>query len=291
MSVSNAVKQQKIAELIGHQGGRDIIARSMIQPLRSRRDYFAVGRKSLHVEQLPDGALPIYDKDVDVVAYIVSEEGDNIVAVQKPRRVHFPTFEIAANPEIPLSQIRQRRFDVIDRSQDAARSQIQAAEDQRYFATLDSVAVDGYDNVSGAAARDVQVIAPISPSVLAEAFSEIEQNDLQVSRMFFNAKDYSDVRKFGRDILDIESQAVLLKTGLMAQLWGAQIMISRLVPQGFVYIVCEPLYLGRMPVRTELTVISADDPRRRMIGFSVFEEIGIGVYNPAGVTRLVVQRG
>ena len=51
----------------------------MTQPLRLRRDYMAVGRKTFLVEQLPDGALPIYDKDPDVTAYVVGEEGENIV--------------------------------------------------------------------------------------------------------------------------------------------------------------------------------------------------------------------
>jgi hypothetical protein len=51
-----------------------------------------------------------------------------------------------------------------------------------------------------------------------------------------NARDYADIRKFGRDILDIESQATLLKTGLQASLWGAQIITSRLVPVGTVYV-------------------------------------------------------
>jgi hypothetical protein len=41
-----------------------------IQPLRTRRDYTSVGRKTFLVEQLPDGALPIYDKDPEVTAYI-----------------------------------------------------------------------------------------------------------------------------------------------------------------------------------------------------------------------------
>jgi hypothetical protein len=83
-----------------------------IQPLRLRRDYSAVGRKTFLVEQLPDGALPIYDKDPDVTAFVVGEEGENILAIQKPRRVIFPLFEIASNPEIPLTQIKERRFDL-----------------------------------------------------------------------------------------------------------------------------------------------------------------------------------
>ena len=88
----------------------------------------------------------------------------------------------------------------------------------------------------------------------------------------------------------IEQQAVLLKTGLQATLWGAQIITSRLVPVGTVYVCCEPEMFGRIPVRTELTVLSADDPKARTIGFSVFENLGIGAYNPKGLDRLIVTR-
>ena len=93
-----------------------------------------------------------------------------------------------------------------------------------------------------------------------------------------------------KDILDIESQRDLLKTGLMATLWGAQIITSRIVPVGTVYVACEPEFFGRMPVRTELTVLSADDPKARTIGFSVFENIGIGCFNPRGLVRLSITR-
>tara|TARA_R110002153_G_scaffold82744_4_gene208619 strand:- start:572 stop:1441 length:870 start_codon:yes stop_codon:yes gene_type:complete len=289
MSVSNAVKQKIISDYIKTPQGRAKLAASMTQPLRLRRDYSSVGRKTFLVEQLPDGALPIYDKDPDVTAYVVGEEGQNILAITKPRRVIFPLFEIASNPEIPLTQIKERRFDLIERAQDLARAQIQAAEDERVFSTLDAVAQNGFDSV-GNQNPDIPVVAPVTGAVLADAFALIERHDLRVARIFMNARDYADLRKFGRDILDIESQRDLLKTGLMATLWGAQIITSRIVPVGTVYVACEPEFFGRMPVRTELTVLSADDPKARTIGFSVFENIGIGCFNPRGLVRLSITR-
>lgn len=288
--VSNQVKQQLISEYIKTAAGRAKLAASMVQPLRLRRDYTAVGRKTFLVEQLPDGALPIYDKDPEVTAFVVGEEGQNIVSIQKPRRVIFPLFEIASNPEIPLTQIKERRFDLIERAQDLAKAQIQAAEDERVFAVLDSIAVSGFDTLAGGTNPDVAVVAPISPSVLADAFAEIERHDLRVARIYLNAVDYADIRKFGRDILDIESQATLLKTGLQATLWGAQLITSRLIPAGFVYLAAEPENFGRFPVRTELTVLSADDPKARTIGFSCFENVGVGCFNPRALVRLIVSR-
>jgi hypothetical protein len=290
MSVSNAVKQRVIGELIKTPQGRAKLAASMTQPLRLRRDYASVGRKTFLVEQLPDGALPIYDKDPDVTAFVVGEEGENILAVTKPRRVIFPLFEIASNPEIPLTQIKERRFDLIERAQDLGRAQVQAAEDERVFATLDAVATAGFDSLPGQTNADIPVIAPISGAVLADAFSLVERHDLRVARVYMHARDFADIRKFGRDILDIETQATLLKTGLMGVLYGAQIVVSRLVPVGTVYVCCEPEHFGRIPVRTELTVLSADDPKARTIGFSIFENLGLGAFNPRGLTRLTVTR-
>jgi hypothetical protein len=289
-TVSNAVKARVIGDLIKTPEGRAKLASSMTQPLRLRRDYSSVVRKTFLVEQLPDGALPIYDKDPDVTAYVVGEEGENIVAISKPRRVMFPLFELASNPEIPLTQIREKRYDLIERTQDLGRASIQAAEDERGFAVLDAIAVNGFDSVAGGVNPDIPVVAPLSPSIFADAFAQIEQHDLRVARLFFNALDYADLRKFNRDIMDIEGQRELRLTGLMGTLYGAQIITSRLVPAGTVYLCCEPEMFGRIPVRQELTVLSADNPQARTIGFSMFENLGIGAFNPKGLVRITITR-
>lgn len=289
-AIDNKVKQQIISKYIESAAGRQKLAASMVQPLRLRRDYSSVGRKTFLVEDLPDGALPIYDKDPDVAAYVVGEEGESIMSVIKPRRVLIPLFEIACLPEIPLTQVKERRFDLIQRSQDLGKAQIQAAEDERTFAIMDAVALNGYDSLPGQTNPDIPVIAPLTSAILADAFAEIEKHDLRVARIYMNAKDFADIRKFGQEILDIQSQADLLKTGLQATLWGAQIIVSRLVPVGTVYLCTDPEMFGRIPVRTELTVLSADDPRARTIGFSIFENLGIGATNPRGLQRLIVSR-
>jgi len=288
--VDNTIKEQVVDRYIGTTAGRRRLAASMIQPLRERRDYSSVGRKTFLVEQLPDGALPIYDKDPDVTAYVIGEEGQSITAIMKPRRVIFPLFEVAALPKAPLTQIKERRYDLLKRMQDLGKAQIQAAEDDRVFSVMDAIAISGFDSLPGGTNPDIPVVAPISPAVLADAFAEIERHDLRVARVYMNATDYADIRKFGRDVLDIESQATLWKTGMMATGWNAQFIVSRLVPAGVVYVCCEPEHFGRIPVRTELTVLSADNPEERTIGFSMFENLGIGAYNPRGLVRLIVAR-
>lgn len=285
MALTTEEKYAIISKHIKTAAGRQKLAASMIQPLRKRRDYQSVGRRAFYVEQLPDGALPIYDKDADVAAYVIGEEGDNIISVVKPRRVMFPLFEIAANPEIPLTEIKARRFDLIERSVDLGSSQIMAEEDRKIFATMDAVCDD-----PSAPNQDIAITGNLTAAALADGFAAIERSDIRVATIFCNARDYSDLRKWDRDVLDPDSQAQLLKTGIRSGVWNATIITSRMVPEGTVYICGEPEFFGRMPVRTDLTILSADTPKSRLIGFSMFEQLGIGIFNPYAIVRLKITR-
>ena len=285
MAMSTERKYEVIGNFVRTAAGRQKLAASMIQPLRKRRDYSAVGRKAFYVEQLPDGALPLYDKDSDVAAYVIGEEGDNIISVVKPKRVMFPLFEIAANPEIPLTEIKARRFDLIERSVDLGSAEIQAEEDRKIFALMDAICDD-----PSAPNADIAITGNLTAAALADGFAAIERNDIRVATIFCNARDYSDLRKWDRDVLDNDSQANLLKTGIRSGIWNAQIITSRMVPEGTVYICGEPEFFGRMPVRTDLTILSADTPKSRLIGFSMFEQIGAGIFNPYAIVRMKITR-
>ena len=216
---------------------------------------------------------------------MVAEEGENLIATAKPKRVLAPLFEIASNPEIALTEIKQRRFDLVERSVDLAKAEIQAEEDRKVFATMDALATD-----PTAPNADINVTGNLTANVLADAFAAVERTDLRVANLFMNARDFADLRKLDRDTLDVETQAVLFKTGLVASIWGARIIVSRLVPEGTVYVCAEPEFFGRIPVRTELTCISADLPRERKIGFSCFEQLGVLASNPFSVQRVIITR-
>jgi len=129
-----------LGQLLKTAGGRNKLAASLGPSLRRRRDYMSIARKSLMVETLPDGALPIYDKEFDtsavtvgttpggsfVEAFVVGEEGGDVVRVTKPKRVTVPTFEIVSNPMIPITQIKERRFDLVARSLNLAKAEVGA---------------------------------------------------------------------------------------------------------------------------------------------------------------------
>lgn len=237
-------KEQVLEQLLATPQGRMKLAASMQNPLRERLDYEGVFRRAIVVDPLPQGALPYYDKDIDVPAIVVGEEGQTPEAIIKGKRILVPMFELASNPKIPFTQVKERRFNLIDRAQDKAKQEIQASEDELGFAAMD-VALTSINPATGVLYNAAIASAGmLDRDALVDATSEIEKHDLRVARFFMNAKDYGDVKKWGRDQLDPVTQKSLLNTGLMANLWGAEIIVSRIVPIGTVYAATEEKFLG-----------------------------------------------
>ena len=123
---------------------------------------------------------------------------------------------------------------------------------------------------------------------MADGFGQVQRHDLSVAFIFFNPRDYTDLLKWTQQNIDRETQRKLLKTGVMGYLWGATLLQSRKVGYGSIYILADAEFLGVIPERIPLTVMSADRPDLRQIGFSIFENLGFLVFNPSGVQRLTV---
>ena len=53
-------------------------AQAMVEPLRRQLDYQAIGRKLLLVDELPNGALSRYERDVAAVAHAMGRSWLNV---------------------------------------------------------------------------------------------------------------------------------------------------------------------------------------------------------------------
>jgi HK97 family phage major capsid protein len=273
MKLTPAQKEAVVNKLLQTNEGKMRLAASMQNPLRERLDYEGVFRRAVVVDPLPQGALPYYDKDINVPAIVIAEEGKTPETIVKGKRILIPLFELGSNPKIPFTQVKERRYNLIDRAQDKAKQEIQAAEDDLGFSAFD-VALAQVDPITGLPFNaTIGAAGSLDRDALADGFAEVEKHDLRVARMFMNARDYSDIRKWGRDQLDPVTQRSLFNTGLQAMIWGAEIIVSRVVPIGTVYVCAEEKFLGIMPQRIDITVLPADDPDARLVGWSIFEQM------------------
>jgi hypothetical protein len=75
----------------------------------------------------------------------------------------------------------------------------------------------------------------------------------------------------------------VLQTGLYGHIWGADIIVSKIVPDGTVYGLAEPEFVGVFPVRQDIEVLPADEPKQLKLGWVVNEIVGVAIVNTRGV--------
>jgi hypothetical protein len=283
-ALSVNARDELIERAIMSHEGKIALAQAMANPIRKNLDYQGLARRALVVDPLPQGALPIYDRDIDVSAVVISSNGSGPESRVFGDRVTVPTFELFSNPTVRISEVRRRRFNVIDRAVQKARQEIMAQEDANIFAALDSAG--GVENI-------IQDIADggMLKRDLVEIKVQIDRWDLVTTKFFMNISEYTDILNWasgggqgptGGEI-DPVTQREILQTGLYAHIWGADLMVSKIVPPGTVYGASDPEFVGVMPVRQEIEVYPADEPKQLKLGWVISEEIGIGIVNPRGV--------
>ena len=286
MAMTNEQKEALIQEAMNTEEGRNALAQAMANPIRQSLDYQGIGRKLLVVDPLPQGALPVYDKDVDVKAFVLPKRGSAVDQIVEGDRIQVPTFEIVAYPTIRFSQVKERRFNVIDRAQQRAKSDIMAVEDEVVFNLIQAVAES---NIADGTQNAIKVTIKgegLTRDLLTKAFREIEKNDLVVTKIVMNATSFADVRGWGRDDFDPVTQHEVLLTGLFGHIWTADILISKKCPMDKVFVLADPEFVGVMPIRQDIQVIPADKPENLRLGWIIYEEIGVAVVNNMGVAMI-----
>lgn len=279
MGMSTEQKEYLIAKALETEEGRMALAQAMANPIRTSLDYQGIGRKLLIVDPLPQGALPVYDKDVDAKAYVISKRGKAPDQVIEGDRIQVPTFEIVSYPQVRFSQVKERRFNVIDRAQQRAKADIMAVEDAEIFSLIDSAAE---------AVNPVTTTTGLTREALTQTFKEIEKHDLVVTKIVMNASTFADIRTWGRDEFDPVTQHEVLQTGLFGHIWTADILISKKCPTDTVYVLADPEFVGVMPIRQDIQVIPADKPEELRLGWVIYEEIGLAVVNSMAIAKIKV---
>lgn len=285
-SYTNEQQEMVIAQALETDEGRTALAQAMVEPIRRSLEYQAVGRKLLMVDELPQGALARYERDVAAIAFVVSRRGAVPDQIQEGEEILVPTWEIAANPTIRLSEIKARRFYIVDRAQIKAKEAIQKEEDEQIFnACINALRAD--QTVSGA--------APLTPDYLNKAFREIEQHDLVCTKIVMNAFRYADVRNFNQGgagltvinpFYDQATVREILTTGLYGHLWTADLHVSSRMRSDYVLLLASPDTVGAFPIRQDITVLPADDPKKLRLGWVIYEEVGVAIINDYAISAV-----
>lgn len=290
-SFSESQRDEMIHQALSTQEGKIALGQAMANPIRRNLDYQGVGRKALVVDPLPQGALPIYDRDIDVSAVVISSNGSVPESRVFGDRVTIPEFEVVSNPTVRIAEVKRRRFNVIDRAQQKARQEIQAQEDANVFTALDFAADSARGGENTLQTLDNGVTSTELAKVgLLNLKRQIDRWDNVTSKYFMNINEFTDILNWesagaaGSSQVDPVTQRELLQTGLYGHIFAADIIVSKIVPPKQVFACAEPEFVGVMPVRQDIEVLPADEPKQLKLGWVVSEIIGIGIVNPRGIS-------
>lgn len=283
-SLSADRRDQLVESAVMSQQGKMALAQAMANPIRRNLDYQGIARRAVVVDPLPQGALPVYDRDIDVTAVVISSNGSGPESRIFGDRVTVPEFEIFSNPTVRIAEVKRRRFNVIDRAVQKARQEIMAQEDANIFAAIDAASI--VEN----ALQDIADQGMLKRD-LVDLKVQIDRWDNVTTKYFMNINEYTDILNWasgggqvGQGEIDPVTHREILQTGLYAHIWGADIIVSKIVPPGTVYACADPEFVGVMPVRQDIEIMPADEPKQLKLGWVVSEIIGIGIVNPRGVS-------
>jgi len=281
----NAERENVIAQALETPEGRVALAQAMVEPIRRALEYQAVGRKLLMVDELPQGAYARYEKDVRATAWVISRRGAVPDMIIEGEEILVPTFEIATNPTIRLSEVKARRFYIVDRAQIKAKEAIQKEEDLNIFNAVIAAVDANANNIV------VSTGGALSLNALNQAFATIEQHDLTVGKIVMHALRYADVRNWGKTVYDEATQKEVLTTGLFGHIFTADIHVSSKMPTDQVILLAPAEYVGAFPIRQDITVLPADDPKKLRLGWVIYEEVGIVIINDYALAKVEVTAG
>lgn len=275
-----------IANMLNSSEGRFNLAANMSEPLRQFRDYTGIGRKAFVVDDLGQGEMAIYDKDVDTPAFIVAEEGSDVQVIVRGSSVRVPLFEIASTVEIPMTKIRERRYDLQTRVKEKTKTEIVRVEDKYIFDMFAKIAT------SPRAANPQITVAKANLSIdtFSEAKALIEQwGDVNAYNMFINPVHEVVLRKMNKDrFIDFDTTKEILDQGYIGRIFNMNILKSVMVPQDTIFFTAEPEFFGRICVGQDITVLNSDDTKKRHLGFTLFEQVGIYVNGDKGLASIKI---
>jgi len=297
-SFSDEAKEAMLAQALLSQEGKVALGQAMANPIRRNLDYQGVGRKALIVDPLPQGALAVYDKDIDVSATVISSNGAVPENRVQGERLNVPEFEVVSNPTVRIAEVKRRRFNVIDRAQQKARQELQAQEDANIFSAIDyaSDTAAGFGGENARVGFATGAGGRLTMPDLLDIKQLIDEWDLVTAKYFMHIRQFTDLLAFNFQAsagaglnaplyggFDPVTAREVLQTGLYGSIWGADMIVSKIVPRGTVYALAEPEFVGVMPIRQDIEVLPADEPKQLKLGWVVSEIIGIGIVNPRGI--------
>ncbi len=281
---TEAEKDKLFTAIFNGPNGLQRVAYAMQAPLKELLDYQGIGRRLLKVDPIPQGEIPVYDKDIAEFASVrVANLGEPPLVETSVKRVMFNTVNLARKARVSYEDIEVRRYPVFDRAKERIAISMAIAEDTEVFKLLEVASSVGPN-------PPIAVGPTINRAALAQGYSTIASKQLQPASVVMSPKKYGDIIALNSVELDQVTLNMTTSTGQIGVMLGMNLLISTKLPNpDKVYVTTTPDKLGRIPLRKELQVYIFNNVPMAAYDVIGWELIGFGIHNTYGVVALVNQ--
>lgn len=295
--------EQRLSRLVASPGGIQKIAQQMLSPLKRDLLYEGRIRQIFQTYKLALGEEAVFDADVDVPAASIAVHGLPEQTFVQSDRIRCETSPIAVKPLVRWNESNFRKFDILNRTQERAKSSVQFVEDSRGYALIkfaSGLTNQGSSFVAGT--NNPTIIADTSgrssQDKITEAIVTLRSKLLPASKIWvnpFRTKDYMLFNTVGGGVAAANGgfgifapnfQEQLLKAGRVGALWGVEVAESIVVPSAEVFVLAPSDYLGVLAVRTDISVETLKDPNQFADVFAIWEDVGFVIRFAKGIVRI-----
>jgi hypothetical protein len=286
-------KQAAIARVLADDvSGFKRLGVGMIGPIQLKLRYQGITRNVLVEDPVTPGTPVEYDVWDDLgQAYMQSgHDGEVRVTIFEGKRVRVDFFRVSSQPVIRKEDLIYLRINAVEQAQDETKQAILKQEDARLMLTLQAA-------LSNYATRSDHTITPnhtitetsgyFTPTSFYTAVAQTDMHELVSARLLVNPMDYRDFFRW-----DINTTGWAFKDRVVAgetitSFGEFQVQRSIMVPQGTLYLLPEPNFLGVFPVLYSLDVEENHQVDRFLKGWVFDEMIAMVVLNPRGIASVV----
>ena len=277
------------------QSGFQRLGQAMIGPVQLKLRYQGLVRNVLMEDPLTPGVPIEYDVlDELGQAYMLhGTDGEVKITPFEGKRLPVRLFRIASFPVVRKEDLYELRVSVVEHAQEESRQAIQKQEDTRLILLLDA-AIEGWaannPKAAGGNTNKVTITGDsITPEALYEAAANVQEHELEATRLLLNPRDYYDFYRWDMNATGWAFKDRVVAGEKITQFGEFTIGKSTIIPKGTTYLTPAPEFLGVMPVRYSLDVEENNQVERFHRGWVMDEMIGMAILNPRGLVKITKQ--
>lgn len=268
------------------------IGQGMVGPIQIKLKYEGIGRNILVEDPLERGFPMPYEVLDDLgQAYVLNQTDAEVKTTPFEGKWVPPTlFRIASFPYVRKEDLYFLRANIVEHAQEMTREAIMKQEDGRLLTLLASAITDYGSNADHVITPDhvVEIGAgnPLDLVDFYDAVSRVQLHELAVSRVLLNPIDLRDLYTWDVNVTGWNFKDRVVQGETITQFGEFTFQTSIMVPQGTIFLVPDPNFLGVMPIMYSLDVEENNQIEQFRRGWVFDELIGMLVLNPRGLAAI-----